>query len=184
MGAPLNITITLTLKVATGILHATRCLVICLAKQYFNQTTNNKVMAWKQIRDVHMDRWRTRWLFAPPNNFTQKEKDFLNIHWQAKGSCQRSQFSVKKKYLGKLAPKIILFLIWLTQNVSTIQDSNYQWHEAYTMSETKSKVILSKNKEITLQTLQHARYIDISPIFLETRFSRMTMTLINSVQQS
>jgi len=52
------------------------------------------------------------------------------------------------------------------------------------MSETKSKVILIKNKEITLQTLQHARYIDISPIFLETRFSRMTMTLINSVQQS
>ena len=41
----------------TGILHATRRLVIAIicAKQYFNPTTNNKVIAAKNIPDRHTD---------------------------------------------------------------------------------------------------------------------------------
>jgi len=39
----------MTLKVATRILGATHCLVMTIicAKQYFNPTTNNKIMAQK-----------------------------------------------------------------------------------------------------------------------------------------
>ena len=57
--------VTFTFNVATRILRATRRLVMTIicAKQYFNPTTNSKVMARKRMC---MDGRTTRRLYTPP----------------------------------------------------------------------------------------------------------------------
>ena len=68
--------VTLTLKVATGIVRATRQLIMTIicAKQYFNPITNNKVMARKQILDEQTYR-RTTWqLYVPMSFFGEHNK--------------------------------------------------------------------------------------------------------------
>ena len=69
-----------TLTVATGILHMTHVffMMIIHAKQYYNPTTNNKVIARKRIQDRQIYGQSSYYMLPRKFLRSTKQHDFLN----------------------------------------------------------------------------------------------------------